>query len=111
MSITRIAQAANVSYATAWRVINNHPCSSEEVVAAVKQAMGKLGYDPVNGKRRGRKAKGEDGIRTHNIALLNLREGTAFSTSVLNHVQRVLAERNLNLIFAQVSHPEALPQA
>jgi DNA-binding LacI/PurR family transcriptional regulator len=111
MSITRVAQAAKVSYATAWRIINNQPCSSEQAVTAVREAMGQLGYEPTNGKRRGRRAKVADGIRTHNIALLHLREGTSMSTSVLSRVQRSLAERNLNLIFAHCSGPESLPQA
>jgi DNA-binding LacI/PurR family transcriptional regulator len=118
MSIARIAQAANVSYATAWRIINNHPCSSDAAIRAVKRAMRQIGYEPSNGatatataRRRGRPAKSSDGIRTHNIALLHFREGTAISTSVLSSVQRMLAERNLNLIFGQVDHPETLPQA
>src|SRR5690348_6375805 len=121
MSIARIAQAANVSYATAWRIVNNHPCSSAEAIEAVKRAMRQIGYEPVNGngnghghgggngvataRRRGRPAKKTDGIRTHNIALLHFREGTSISTSVLSSVQRMLAERNLNLIFGQVDHP------
>ena len=111
MSITRVAQAANVSYATAWRIINNRPCSSEQAVAAVKQAMGKLGYKPSDGPRRGRRAKTFDGIRTRNIALLHLREGTGISSSVLNRVQRMLADINLNLIFAHGKGPDVLPQA
>lgn len=116
MSITRIAQAANVSYATAWRIINNQPCSSEQAVAAVRRAMGQLNYTP-NGKRRGRRAKVADGIRTHNIALLHLREGTSISSNILTNVQRMLAERNLNLIFAHGEMkgggegPGSLPQA
>jgi DNA-binding LacI/PurR family transcriptional regulator len=114
MSITRIAEAANVSYATAWRIINNRPCSSQEAVAAVRRAMGQLGYTPntnTNGARRGRRAKIADGIRTHNIALLHLRPGSSISTTVLNRVQRMLAERNLNLIFAHTDGTDALPQA
>jgi DNA-binding LacI/PurR family transcriptional regulator len=111
MSITRVAQAAKVSYATAWRIINNQPCSSEQAVLAVREAMGQLGYEPTNGKKRGRPAKVADGIRTHNIALLHLRKGTSIATSVLSLVQRSLAERNLNLIFAHGSGADSLPQA
>src|SRR5438477_11491828 len=116
MSITRVAQVANVSYATAWRIINNHPCSSQQAVAAVKEAMGRLGYKPnngtpANGRRRGRRAKQPDGIRTHNIALLHLREGTSISSAILTRVQRMLAERNLNLIFAHCDVVDELPQA
>src|SRR5687768_17131441 len=111
MSITRVAQAANVSYATAWRIINNQPCSSEQAVAAVREAMGQLGYEPTNGKRRGRKSKAAEGIRTHNVAQLHLRKGTSIATSVLSLVQRALAERNLNLIFANGSGDNFLPQA
>src|SRR5215471_17377932 len=116
MSISRIAQAANVSYATAWRIINNRPCSSEEAVAAVKRAMGQLGYVPPStptngGPKRGRPAKSSDGIRTRNIALLHFREGTSISSTVLNRVQRMLAEINLNLIFGQGEGAEAIPQA
>jgi LacI family transcriptional regulator len=110
MSITRVARAANVSYATAWRVINNQACSSQETVAAVQQAMRALGYAP-GSSRRGRKPKGADGVRTHNIALLHLREGTSISATVLNSVQRLIAERNLNLIFARINSPDDLPQA
>src|SRR5207253_9188259 len=111
MSITRVAKAANVSYATAWRIINNRPCSSVQAVTAVRQAMGQLGYDPQNNSKRGRKAKEPDGIRTRNIALLHFREGTSISSSVLNRVQRMLAEINLNLIFAQGNGESVLPQA
>jgi len=114
MSITRIAEAAKVSYATAWRIINNQPGSSEEAATAVRTAMGELGYDPASGRRkgRGRPSKGAEGIRTHNIALLHLRTGTTISTAILNRVQRMLSERNLNLIFAHVEKPDdPLPQA
>src|SRR5947207_2364045 len=100
MSILRIAQAANVSYATAWRVINNHPCGSEETVAAVREAMGQLGYDPGVARRRGRRPNKADGIRTRNIALLHFRPSSSISSSVLTCVHRMLAEKNLNLIFA-----------
>jgi DNA-binding LacI/PurR family transcriptional regulator len=114
MSITRIAETANVSYATAWRIINNQPCASVEAVKAVRKAMGELGYDPAAArhKGRGRPRKVADGIRTHNIALLHLRPGTSISSAILNSVQRMLAERNLNLIFAHVENPvDQLPQA
>jgi LacI family transcriptional regulator len=111
MSITRVARAANVSYATAWRIINNRPCSSEEAIAAVKRAMGQLGYNPGQASKRGRRPAGSDGIRTRNIALLHFREGTGISTSVLNRVQRMLADINLNLIFATGEGPDVLPQA
>src|SRR5205085_9580966 len=63
------------------------------------------------GKKRGRRAKVADGIRTHNVALLYLRNGTSIATSVLSLVQRSLAERNLNLIFAHGSGSDSLPQA
>ena len=45
MTIARIAEAANVSYATAWRIINNQPCKSEEAIEKVRRAMTQLGYD------------------------------------------------------------------
>ena len=111
MSITRVAQAANVSYATAWRIINNRPCSSEQAIAAVKRAMGQLGYKPNEGSKRGRRAKGADGIRTRNIALLHFRPNSAISSSVLSCVHRMLAECNLNLIFAHCPQTDGLPQA
>ncbi len=110
MSITRVARAANVSYATAWRVINNQACSSAQAIDAVRQAMRQLGYEP-GSSRRGRKPKAADGVRTHNIALLHLREGTAIAASVLNAVQKLIADRNLNLIFARIVTPDDLPQA
>src|SRR5215472_9537990 len=111
MSISQVAQAAKVSYATAWRIINNRPCRSEEAIAAVRAAMSRMGYSPnsFNGNgngnggnvpRRGRRPKAADGIRTHNIALLNLRETTSIGSTILAYVQRMLGERNLNLIFA-----------
>ena len=114
MSIARIAEAANVSYATAWRIINNHPCGSEAAVAAVKQAMGKLGYDPGAARRRGRPSRGSEGIRTRNIALLHFRPASSISASVLSAVERALSEKNLNLIFAHCSTAgtgAAMPQA
>src|SRR5438309_1900762 len=114
MSISQIAEAAKVSYATAWRIINNRPCRSEQAVAAVRAAMNRMGYVPggVNGtSRRGRRPKAADGIRTHNIALLHLRESSSIGTSVLAFVQRMLAERNLNLIYAHVERADAMPQA
>jgi LacI family transcriptional regulator len=112
MSITRIAEAANVSYATAWRILNNRPCSSEGAIQAVHKAVRQIGYEPAaRGQRRGRPSKVIDGIRTRNVALLHLRPGTPLSTSVLNAVQRRLAERDLNLLFAHVEDPAELPQA
>jgi LacI family transcriptional regulator len=116
MSISQIAQAAKVSYATAWRIINNRPCRSEEAVQRVRAAMNRIGYTPsapgaINVGRRGRRPKAADGIRTHNIALLHLRETSSIGTSVLAFVQRMLGERNLNLIFAHVERPDAMPQA
>jgi LacI family transcriptional regulator len=111
MSIVRIARAANVSYATAWRIINNHPCGSEQAVAAVKEAMGQLGYDPGLARRRGRRPRLADGIRTRNIALLHFRASSAISATVLSCVHRMLAEKNLNLIFAHCEQADRLPQA
>lgn len=113
MTIARIAEAANVSYATAWRIINNQPCKSEEAIEKVRRAMSQLGYDGAARamQKRGRKPAGAEGIRTRNIALLHLREGTSMSSSVLSRVQRMLADKDLNLIFAQVDSPDAIPQA
>src|SRR4051812_42624167 len=116
MSISQIAQAAKVSYATAWRIINNRPCRSEQAVAAVRAAMNRIGYSPTapnapGTARRGRRPKAADGIRSHNIALLHLRESSSIGTSVLAFVQRMLAERNLNLIYAHVERADAMPQA
>ena len=128
MSIARVAEAANVSYATAWRIINNRPCSSETAIKAVKRAVREVGYEPSRGAnggtaagangatppgtaRRGRPVKMMDGIRTRNVALLHLRSSTALSTEVLNTVQRRLAERDLNLLFAQVETAASLPPA
>src|SRR5215218_4131703 len=111
MSILRIARAANVSYATAWRIINNHPCASEEAVTAVKEAMGQMGYDPGVARKRGRRPRLADGIRTRNIALLHFRASSAISATVLSCVHRMLAEKNLNLIFAHCEKADRLPQA
>lgn len=113
MSISRVAEAASVSYATAWRIINNRPCSSPEAISAVKEAMGLLGYVPNKppAGKRGRKSKLIDGIRTHNIALLHLRAPTSISADLLRHVQKILGEKNLNLIFAHTDGVDDLPQA
>jgi len=112
MSIARVAQAANVSYATAWRIINNQRGGSEEAIAAVREAMGVLGYDPGVAKRgRGRRPRIADGIRTRNIALLHFRPNSNISSSVLSCVHRMLAECNLNLIFAHCPTHDGLPQA
>src|SRR5687767_1284270 len=112
MSIVRVAEAANVSYATAWRIINNQPGGSEEAVEAVRVAMVQIGYAPGNKmRRRGRRPRIADGIRSRNIALLHLRRATLISASVLNCVQRMLAEQRLNLIFAHCSRPDELPPA
>jgi DNA-binding LacI/PurR family transcriptional regulator len=61
--------------------------------------------------RRGRRPKAADGIRSHNLALLHLRETSSIGASVLAYVQRMLAERNLNLIYAHVERADAMPQA
>jgi len=111
MSIVRVAQAANVSYATAWRIINNQPCGSQQAVAAVKEAISRLGYEPTAARKRGRRPKAPDGIRTRNIALLHFRQATSISASVLSCVHRMLSERNLNLIFAHCTRTEELPYA
>src|SRR5439155_17586564 len=110
MSIARVAQAANVSYATAWRIINNQPGGSEQAVAAVREAMGVLGYQPNAARRRGRRPRIADGIRTRNIALLLFRPNSAISSTVLSCVHRMLAECNLNLNFAHSPRTDDLPQ-
>lgn len=110
MSITQVAKVAKVPYATAWRIINNQACTSEESVKAVQAAMQHLGYTPGQAKR-GRPPRSAEGIRTHNVALLHLRDGTAVSTSILSGVQGMLAKLNLNLIFAHMNDSGELPQA
>lgn len=72
--------------------------------------MTRMGYTPASA-RRGRPRKALDGIRSHNIALLHLRQSSSISTSVLADVQRMLAERNLNLIFSHGVGIDAVPQA
>src|SRR5271155_3229816 len=109
MSLVEIAEAAKVSYSTAWRIVNDQPCRSPQAVKAVRAAINRIGYTPDG--RRGRRRKVLDGIRTHNIALLHLRPGSAISSSILSCVQKLLAEQNLNLIFAHVESAGALPQA
>src|SRR5271170_6529597 len=109
MSIVEIAEAAKVSYSTAWRIVNDQPCRSPQAVKAVRAAIDRIGYVPDG--RRGRRRKSLDGIRTHNIALLHLRQGSSISTSILSCVQKLLAEQNLNLIFAHVENGASLPQA
>ena len=111
MSIVRVAQAANVSYATAWRIVNNQPCNSEQAVSAVRAAMEQLGYEPGRSRRRGRRAHAADGIRTRNIALLHFRQASSISASVLSCVQRILADQNLNLMFAHCTNAGELPPA
>ena len=88
MGIARIAKAANVSYATAWRVINNHPSASAEAVEAVRRAMAEEGIEaPVAGavvegaRRRGRPRKELEGIRTRNVARIAVRNRTHISTT------------------------------
>src|SRR5439155_10691166 len=70
-----------------------------------------LGYQPNAPRRRGRRPRVADGIRTRNIALLHFRPNTAISSSVLSCVHRMLAECNLNLIFAHCPKTDGLPQA
>jgi len=111
MSIVRIAEAAKVSYATAWRIINNQPGGSDDAVAAVKEAMAALGYEGMTRSKRGRKPRSADGIRTRNIALLHFRPASSISASVLSCVHQMLAERGLNLIFAHCQRASDLPQA
>jgi LacI family transcriptional regulator len=111
MSIVRIAQAANVSYATAWRIINNQPGGSDDAIAAVREAMATLGYDGMTRSKRGRKPRSADGIRTRNIALLHFRPASSISASVLSCVHQMLSERGLNLIFAHCQRASDLPQA
>src|SRR4051812_33340256 len=99
MTIARVAEAAKVPYATAWRIINNQPCRSQESIDKVRLAMNQLGYNSAPNRtvqRRGRKSAGSEGIKTRNVALLHLREGTSISSSVLSSVQGMLAERGLN---------------
>src|SRR5688500_13711277 len=111
MSIVAVARAAKVSYATAWRIINNQPGGSDEAVAAVREAMEHLNYEPSKTRGRGRRPRLADGIRTRNIALLHLRPASLISASVLSCVQRALAEQRLNLFFAHCCRPDELPPA
>lgn len=110
MSVMLVAKLAQVPYSTAWRVINRKANVSPDAVERVLKAAKQIGYDPTQ-IRRGRRPKAADGIRTHNVALLHLRNNSTLSLSVLRSVEQLLSARNLNLIVGHVSSIDELPQA
>jgi LacI family transcriptional regulator len=111
MSIQKIAEIAGVPYSTTWRAINRVPGVSEEAAEAVRKAMEEVGY--VQSQDRPRKMGSDtNGRRRHrNVAMLDLRENTTLSISILRTVQRILIEQGTNLVFAHVAGPEDLPPA
>src|SRR3954468_23773285 len=94
MSVMLVAKLAQVPYSTAWRVINRKANVSPDAVERVLRAARQIGYDPTQ-IRRGRRPKAADGIRTHNVALLHLRNNSTLSLSVLRSVEQLLSARNL----------------
>jgi DNA-binding LacI/PurR family transcriptional regulator len=110
MSIQRIAKLAGVPYSTTWRAINQVPGVSDEAAAAVRKAMEQIGY--THAADRPRRGLDSNGRKRHrNVAMLDLRENTTLSISILRTVQRILIEQGSNLVFGHVSGPDDLPPA
>jgi len=114
MSIIEVANIAGVSKSTVSRVINDLPGVAPEATAAVRRAMGQLGYRP-SARRPGPKPANRQGIKTGNVALLSIgRNSSDLYTlpvlpAMLHGVERCLAEQGLNLMVASLSPGGPIP--
>jgi LacI family transcriptional regulator len=110
MSIQQVAQIAGVPYSTTWRAINRIPGVSPKVVDAVRKAADQIGY--VHPARRlGATGRAAGRSRHRSIALLYLQSNTDLSISIVRAVQKMVVDRDLNLIFGYVNNPQEMPPA
>src|SRR5581483_6926916 len=113
MTIKEVALAAGIPYATTWRAIHRRGKVSQRVADAVQSAVAKTGYRASPQPRANRKAAGTSTVSkaSRKIALLDFRNATALSISVLRSVQQILGSQGMNLLYAHVVGPAELPTA
>src|SRR3954470_19907583 len=113
MTIRQVALAAGVPYATAWRAVHQRGKVSQSVAAAVGQAMEELGFQPTPVRRSRTRADSAPATAkaSRKIALLDLRNTTALSISILRSVQQLLGGQGMNMLYAHVVGPAGLPTA
>lgn len=111
MTIAKVAEEAAVSYAAAWRVINDVPGVSSESRRAVLAAIERVGFDQ-QGRRRHRRSASRRRIgKQRVVALLVCRDNTLLTASMLKLVQTMLICEDINLIYGQVFEDADLPPA
>ncbi len=117
MSLAKIAERANVSLSTVYRVINDVPSVDKDLRAKVEQAMEELAYRPVLRRRRRRRRrshpKGGKSVGPILMAIAghNPREIYRLPVfpAILAGVESALNETGRNLIFAGVSGDHETP--
>lgn len=113
MSILRVAELAGVSYATVSRVINNRPGVADDTVAAVRKAIGELGYAP-SAKRPGPKLGPRQTVRPGAAKRLSFLTVGVNSLQVAPALQGVIegismaaAQHRVDLSFGHIRDPNA----
>ncbi|EEX35980.1 Galactose operon repressor [Vibrio metschnikovii CIP 69.14] len=97
-TIKDVAKAAGVSIATASRVINNSPQTSEKAVKAVQQAMKALGYRPnANARALVSKSSNTIGVLVNDVS-------SPFFGSMVKAIDTVASEQGKQLLIGSGYH-------
>lgn len=117
MSIVEVAKLAGVSHATVSNVINNSLKVDARTAEAVRAAMKQIGYTPPPlTKRRGRRPKSADGIRSGTIGMIwpkSMGQTNNIKTGIIEGITQELGPHNLKLTitFADDSESSGFAQA
>jgi len=107
MSLGRIARISGVSTSTVSRVINNDPRISSVTAERIKGIIAEAGYTPKSRHpRRARRVPARPGIRTGNVALVEIGEhsyGSSLGYAILRGATLRLADHGINMITAFIT--------
>jgi len=114
MSIALVAKQAGVSQATVSRVINRRPGVSPDATAAVRNAIGLLGYEPAPPERRpGRRvvAPGKERMGAVAVVLLDAlyQHTPGVFTSHLRGIESEASEHGLGVLVVQADQADSVP--
>jgi LacI family transcriptional regulator len=111
VSVIEVARHAGVSVGTVSRVINGHPKVLPINVAAVRDAMAALGYQPLAPEnRRGRRSRSVHPAKRVCLTIIGphdlswMADRSPIYSYVIHGVQSALADRHLDLVVRHAPH-------
>lgn len=108
MTVKEVANNANVSVSTVYRVLEGNPSISEATAQRVREVMNSMGMVPAVPRRRGRKRK--QTVKGEVAFVLLGAEAITANIQLVRGVEAALAGKDLKLIFTQATDFEALAE-